>query len=95
LWKTPKLSATASDLVVETLLNLCGLLFTAGGAFVTAWAVIISDEQANLLSGTYWNGNEALRKAFLDQSRNAGLICVGFGTLLQIAAICAHVVGAP
>jgi hypothetical protein len=75
--------------MVETLLNLCGLLFTAGGAFVTAWAVIISDEQAKLLSGPYWNGNEALRKAFLAQSRYArnGLFCVFFGTLLQIAAL--------
>jgi hypothetical protein len=68
--------------MLETALNLAGLLLTAGGAFVAARAVIISDKQAELLSGTYWDGNNALRDALMAQSRSArnGLLCVVFGT---------------
>ena len=75
--------------MLETWLNLIGLLLTGGGAFVAARAVIISDEQAQLLSGTYWNGNNTLRDALLAQSRSArnGLLCVVFGTALQVAAV--------
>ena len=75
--------------MVETILNLCGLVLTGVGAFVTAKAVIISDEQAKVLSGTYYDGNKALRDALLAQSRSAnkGLWCVVFGTALQAAAL--------
>lgn len=75
--------------MIETLLNLVGLLLTGVGAFVAARAVIISDKQAELLSGTYYNGNNALRDALLAQSRSArsGLLCVVFGTGLQAAAL--------
>jgi hypothetical protein len=44
------------------------LLLTGPGAFVAARSVIISKEQAKSLSGTYWNGNEALRDALLARS---------------------------
>jgi hypothetical protein len=75
--------------MIVTILNLSGLAFTGIGAFVAARAVIISDEQAELLSGTYYNGNKALRDALLAQSRSAqtGLLFVVFGTALQTAAL--------
>ena len=57
--------------MIETCLNLFGLLLTGLGAFVTARSVIISKDQAKMLSGTHWNGNEALRRALLAQSHNA------------------------
>jgi hypothetical protein len=75
--------------VIETWLNLFGLLLTGRGALVTARSVIISKDQAKLLSGTYFSGNEALRHAFLAQSRSAqiGLYCIFVGTLSQIVAL--------
>ncbi len=75
--------------MLETALNLAGLLLTAGGAFVAAHAVIITDKQAELLSGTYFDGNEAMRDALMKQSRSArnGLMCVVAGTVLQAAAL--------
>ena len=60
-----------TPLVIETWLNLFGLLLTGLGAFVAARSVIISKEQAKSPSGTYWNSNEALRDALLAQSRSA------------------------
>ena len=57
--------------MIETWLNLFDLLLTGLGAFVATRSVIISKEQAKSLSGTYWNGNEALRDALLAQSRSA------------------------
>jgi hypothetical protein len=61
---------------------------------VAARAVIISDKQAELLSGTYWDGNNALRDALMKQSRSArnGLMCVGIGTALQVVALALPVV---
>jgi len=44
--------------MIETWLNLFGLLLTGLGAFVAARSVIISKEQAKSPSGTYWNSNE-------------------------------------
>jgi hypothetical protein len=75
--------------VIETCLNLFGLLLTGLGAFVTARSVIISKDQAKMLSGTHWNGNEALRRALLAQSHNAqiGLYFICVGTSSQIAAL--------
>jgi hypothetical protein len=75
--------------MVETILNLCGLALTGIGAFITAKAVIISDKQAKVLSGTYWDENKALYDALLAQSRSAskGLWCVVFGTGFQAAAL--------
>jgi hypothetical protein len=46
--------------MIETWLNLFGLLLTSLDAFVAARSVIISKEQAKSLGATYWNGNEAL-----------------------------------
>ena len=60
-----------TPLMIETWLNLFGLLLTGLGAFVAARSVTISKEQAKSQSGTYWNGNEALRDALLAQSRSA------------------------
>ena len=57
--------------MIETCLNLFGPLLTGLGAFVTARSVIISKDQAKMLSGTHWNGIEALRRALLAQSHNA------------------------
>jgi hypothetical protein len=75
--------------LIETWLNLFGLLLTGLGAFVTARSVIISKDQAKMLSGTHWNGNEALRRALLAQSHNAqiGLYFICVGTSSQIAAL--------
>ena len=56
--------------MIETWLNLFGLLLTGLGAFVAARSLIISKEQAKSLSGTYWNG-DALRDALLAQSHSA------------------------
>jgi hypothetical protein len=74
--------------LIETWLNLFGLLLTGLGAFVTARSVIISNDQATTLSGGYFGG-KALRDALLDQSRSAqiGLYCIFVGTLSQIAAL--------
>jgi len=47
-----------TPLMIETWLNLFGLLLTGLGAFVAARSVIISKEQAKSPSGTYWNSNE-------------------------------------
>jgi hypothetical protein len=70
-------------------LNLGGLLLTAIGAGVAAKSVIITREQAETTSGTYWGGNNAFRDALLSQSRAAknGLLCVVFGSLLQAVSI--------
>jgi len=57
--------------MIETWLNLFGLLLTGLGAFVAGRSVSISKEQAKSQSGTYWNSNEALRDALLAQSRSA------------------------
>jgi hypothetical protein len=75
--------------VIETWLNLLGLLLTGLGAFVTARSVVISKDQAKMLSGAYFSGNEALRHALLIQSRSAqiGLYCIFVGTLSQIVAL--------
>ncbi len=75
--------------MIETVLNLCGLLLVALGALIASRAVIISEAQATLLSGTYYNGNEALRDALLGQSRAArnGLLFISIGTALQIIAL--------
>ena len=75
--------------MIGTCLNLFGLLLTGLGAFVTARSVIISKDQAKMLSGTHWNGNEALRRALLAQSHNAqiGLYFICVGTSSQIAAL--------
>lgn len=76
---------------VIVILNLGGLLLAALGALVAARAVIISDQQANAISGTYWDDNAALKEALLAQSRSArnGLVMVMLGALLQAAAIAA------
>jgi hypothetical protein len=75
--------------MIEVCFNLFGLLLTGLGAFVTARSVIISKEQAEVLSGSYWGGNRALRDALLAQSRNAqiGLYCIVIGTLSQLVAL--------
>jgi len=39
--------------MIQTVLALIGLALTGFGAFVAARAVIISDEQAKILGGTY------------------------------------------
>ena len=72
--------------IIEAVALLTGLVLTSVGAFVAAKAVIINKEQAEILSGTYYNGNNALKDSLLNQSRNAkyGLWLVGFGTILQI-----------
>src|SRR5262249_55303036 len=74
---------------METGLNLVGLALTAIGAGLAAWNVIITPEQAEALSGTYYNGNNALRDALLAQSRGArtGLWFVVAGTALQAVAL--------
>ena len=56
--------------MIETWLNLFGLLLTGLGAFVAARSVTISKEQAKSPSGTNWS-NEALRDALLAQRRSA------------------------
>ena len=56
--------------MIETWLNLFGLLSTGLGAFVAARSVTISKEQAKSPSGTNWS-NEALRDALLAQRRSA------------------------
>jgi hypothetical protein len=57
--------------MIETGLSLIGLLLTGIGAFIAARAVIISEEQAEELSGTYVVANVALYKALPAQSRAA------------------------
>lgn len=80
----------AFDIVI-IILNLSGLLLAALGAFIAARAVIISDRQADAISGTCCDNNTALKEALLAQSRNArnGLVMVMLGALLQVASILA------
>jgi hypothetical protein len=75
--------------MVETALNILGLLFTGIGASIAARAVIISEKEANLISGPHFHGNKELRDALVRQSRNAqrGLLGVVVGTGLQVAAL--------
>jgi hypothetical protein len=75
--------------MVETALNILGLLFTGIGASIASRAVIISEKQANLLSGPHLYGNKELRDALVRQSRSAqkGLLCVVVGAGLQLAAL--------
>ena len=70
-------------------LTLVGLLFTAVGAGITAWAVVLGTKEADELAATKWDRNIELRDALLHQSRSAriGLIIIVVGTLLQIAAV--------
>jgi hypothetical protein len=67
--------------MVETALNILGLLFTGIGASIAARAVIISENQASLLSGPQSHGNKELGDALVRQSRSAqkGLLCVVVG----------------
>jgi len=83
--------------MIETILNLLGLAFTAnllglafiaGGAFIAALSVIISDEQAKRLSEPHYDRN-AVYASLRRQIRNArnGLLCVAFGIALQAAGL--------
>ena len=64
---------------------LVGLLLTWIGAFIAAKAVIITNEQADILSGTYFDGNNALKDSLIRQSNSAktGLSLIAAGTGLQ------------
>jgi hypothetical protein len=75
--------------MIATVLALIGLGFTGIGAFIASRAVIISEEQAEILSGNYYGGNNAFRDALRAQSRSArsGLLFVVAGTAFQAAAI--------
>jgi hypothetical protein len=75
--------------VIGTTLSLLGLLLTGYGAFVASRAVIISDEQAKILSDAYFGDNNALRDALKAQSRSArnGILRVVFGTALQVIGL--------
>ena len=66
---------------------ITGMCVTGIGAFVAARAVILTEAQAETLSGTYWNGNKALKRSLLAQSRAAseGLWAIVVGTALQVA----------
>ncbi len=57
--------------MIETGLNLVGLVLTGIGAFITSRNVIITEEQATRLSGTRLVVNMALHDALLAQSRAA------------------------
>src|SRR5271165_5472174 len=67
-------------------LLLLGLILTTIGAFIASNAVIISNDQAQRLSETDWDHNQALKDSLLDQSRSAqcGLRFIFVGTILQI-----------
>jgi hypothetical protein len=67
-------------------LLVVGLALTAIGALVAAKAVIISSNKAQILSGTDWGHNQALRNSLIEQSRSArfGLLLVFAGTIFQV-----------
>jgi hypothetical protein len=69
-------------------LVVIGLLI-AGGAWWASNAVIIDEKTADLLSGTYWDQNLALKRALLYQSRAArnGLILIMVGSVLQVVGV--------
>jgi hypothetical protein len=75
--------------MIETALNLIGLLLTGTAAFIASRAVIISEKHSRMLSRTSWNGKDALQDALLAQSRAArnGLWCIVAGTAFQIFAL--------
>lgn len=72
--------------IIELVFTLGGLLLTTIGAAIAAKAVIITDEQADLFSGKYYDDSKGLRDSLMSQSRNAkvGLLLIFVGTLLQI-----------
>jgi uncharacterized membrane protein len=72
-------------------LMLLGLLITAIGAGIAAWAVMLTDDQAKLFGTTMWGGNAAFVEGLKKQSRNArwGFILVAIGTVLQFVALAA------
>lgn len=69
-----------------------GLLCTVIGAWRASAAVIIDEKTADILAGTYWDKNEPLKKALMDQSAAArqGLILIAIGTSLQIIGVLAQ-----
>lgn len=69
-------------------LNVIGLVLSTVGAAIAAFAVILTDDQAEKLSGTYYNGNKALKESLLHQSRKAkqGLMLVMLGFAFQMFA---------
>jgi hypothetical protein len=77
---------TKTAAVAAVVFLLLGLALTGIGAWVAAKAVIISSEQAQELSATKWNANEALRESLIAQSRSAqrGLWLIVFGTFFQV-----------
>lgn len=68
--------------------TLFGLLLTLAGAAIAARAVILSEAQADEISGTYYDRNDALKRNLLSQSRRAqsGLRLIAAGTFLQALA---------
>ena len=72
---------------LSTALLFAGLAIAAGGAWITARAVIIDEATADDLASQRWDTNPQLKNALLDQSRKAksGLIFICIGTLLQMA----------
>jgi hypothetical protein len=77
------------------LLSVAGLSVTALGAFIAAKAIIITEDQANQMSGTYWDGNDNPYRSLLAQSASAraGLLLVMAGTLGQIVGVIVSVFG--
>jgi hypothetical protein len=67
--------------------SVLGLCIAALGALITARAVVISEERAQSLSETRWNGNSDLKASILSQSQSArrGLLLILTGTMFQIA----------
>lgn len=53
------------DYMGATLFTLSGMIIVAIGAFITAQSVIITELQANELSGAYYDKNQSLRAALL------------------------------
>lgn len=74
---------------IASALAAFGLFLTAVVALVSAKGVLITNETADRLSGTYWDQNLELKKNLISQSRWAawGLGVISVGTVFQIAAV--------
>jgi hypothetical protein len=73
------------------IISVIGNAITLVGAFWTARAVILTEQQANAISSVGWGGtNPRHAAALLNQSKAAkhGLYLVAFGTALQILREC-------
>ena len=68
--------------------NIIGIVLLMAGAYVAARAVMLTEDQADQIATTRFDGNKDLKDALLSQSRKAkqGLLIVVLGFGFQMFA---------